>query len=247
MSAPSKAAPIRVRWLRAVHLAYVAAVALGLVACATGPSPAAWPLEGPYWQLHALHGMAAVPTGAGESHVVLQRAAGRASGFAGCNRFTAAYELQGSAIRFKPGASTRMACREGMEQEQAFLRMLDAAASWRIEGERLQLLDAARGVLAEFTARSERFVCDDGKVVMARHDQRDAQRPEALVAFDGQVYAMRGAPVTSGARYVIERGRTPDWSLEWRTRGDEGVLLEAPLSDTRQASDLRTIARCVRQ
>jgi heat shock protein HslJ len=248
LAAPSNSKAVSAcRILRAARHAALAAAALGLVACAAPPAPAAWPVEGPYWKLQALTGTAAPPAGARETHLVLHRAAGRASGFAGCNRFTAAYELRGPAIRFKPGAMTRMACPDGMEQEQAFLKMLDGAASWRIDGDRLQFLDAANNLLAEFTAGSERFVCDDGKTVMARHDPRDPQRAEALVAYDGEVYSMRAAPAASGARYVIERGRQPDWSLEWRTKGDEGLLLEAPLSDARQPSDLRSITRCSRR
>lgn len=247
MSAPSKARPSWVHGLRrAVRRAAVAGVVAGLAACAATPGPAAWPVEGPYWKLQALQGLGPVPAAARESHLLLQRSAGRATGFTGCNRFTAAYERQGSAIRFKAGASTRMACREGMEQEQAFLKVLDAARSWRIEGDRLQLLDASGGMLAEFSVGSERFVCDDGKTVMAHHDHRDPQRTEAIVAFDGEVYTMRGAPAASGARYVVERGRTPGLSLEWRTRGNEGLLLEAASNEAPQPSTPRTIARCTR-
>ena len=55
---------------------------------------------------------------------------------------------------------------------------------------------------------------------------------------------MRSAPAASGARYVVEQGRSPEQSMEWHSKGDEGLLLEAPLDHTRKPEDLKPFATC---
>jgi heat shock protein HslJ len=56
-------------------------------------------------------------------------------GLAGCNRFRAAYSIDGNTISIEPPAATRMFCGgEGvMEQEQQFLAALASATTWSIE------------------------------------------------------------------------------------------------------------------
>ena len=53
-----------------------------------------------------------------------------------------------------PGASTRMACAEGMEQEHAYLSILALVASYRIDRKSLSLLDSDAKVLASFESTS---------------------------------------------------------------------------------------------
>src|SRR5690606_5307243 len=67
---------------------------------------------------------------------------GKASGFAGCNRFSGTFESQGTSLSFGPVATTRMACASPdgiMEQEQAFLKALETVSIVRFEGDRLEL------------------------------------------------------------------------------------------------------------
>ena len=49
-----------------------------------------------------------------------------------------------------------MACPSGMEQERAFLDMLGVVARWRIDGQRLELIDERADVVARFEAVSLR-------------------------------------------------------------------------------------------
>lgn len=56
-----------------------------------------------------------------EVHMVLVTEGNRVRRFAGCKRFMGTYELKEGQLQFRPLASTRMACMEGMEQEQRFL------------------------------------------------------------------------------------------------------------------------------
>jgi heat shock protein HslJ len=120
--------------------------------CASRHSEAT--LENTYWKLIRL-GSKPVEIGAGGREVFLTLVAEgrRVQGFSGCNRFIGTYQLDGKRLRFIQMAGTRMACVEGMEQEQAFLKALDSTASWEITGEHLELYDASGGMLLRFEAR----------------------------------------------------------------------------------------------
>jgi copper homeostasis protein (lipoprotein) len=107
-----------------------------------------------YWKLMRLGG-AAVTVGEGqrEPHFILQVDGQRVIGSGGCNRFMGRYSVEADRLTFGPLAGTRMACPEGMEQEDAFHEALGSAATWRIIGERLELFDAAGKSLARFESR----------------------------------------------------------------------------------------------
>ena len=129
---------------------------------------------GASWKLVALPGHRVTSTGIREAHLVPTRASGRVAGFAGCNRLITSCEMQGSMIRFRSSAATRMACEENMDQERVFMKALDAATASRIDGDRLQVPDGNRTVLAAFTSGFVRFGCDDGQ---SRPDPRRRRQP----------------------------------------------------------------------
>jgi len=91
-----------------------------------------------YWKLTELKGQPVI-IGAGqrEPHLILNAEGNRAHGFAGCNRFSGAYKLDKRQIEFEKMASTRMACIEGMEQEQQFFNALSKTLKFFITGETL--------------------------------------------------------------------------------------------------------------
>ena len=66
---------------------------------------------------------------------------GQLAGSAGCNRFTAPMQLEGTRVRIGTPVTTRKRCAGAgvMEQEQQFLAALPTAASLRLEGESLEL------------------------------------------------------------------------------------------------------------
>lgn len=71
----------------------------------------------------------------------------RAGGRGGCNRYSAAVEIEGSSIRFGDPAATRMACVPAlMDQETRFFVALRSARSFRVRDEKLQLLDDSGAV-----------------------------------------------------------------------------------------------------
>ena len=81
---------------------------------------------------------------------------GAVSGSAGCNSYSAGYEVAGDAITILMSLSTTMmACAEPegiMEQEQEFLTALQSAASDKITGDRLEMRTAERFHRRQFRA-----------------------------------------------------------------------------------------------
>lgn len=127
----------------------IAIMALAVSGCETTKA-----FERTTWQLTDLAGasVTGVPKGR-EAHLFFDEGPPqRALGSTGCNRLAASYSLRGSGLKFGPMATTKMACLEGMELEQAFLAALQAVDGWRIVDRRLVLLDTSGAPLAEFTA-----------------------------------------------------------------------------------------------
>lgn len=213
-----------------------------LGACAGAPPPGP-PLEAVTWTLVSLRGgpVATMPL-VRVPRLTLRD--GRVTGMSGCNRLSGSYAADGPALRFGPAAGTRMACPEGAEIERELLALLPAVAGWRTRPDRLELLDASGTVLAGFSSATQYYACGEAGPLILRREPGDPRTAGALLAFGGRQWPLRPAPAASGVRYVTENGRSPDMSLEWRGKGDEGMLLEAPLSDSRKPEDLRTFARC---
>src|SRR5687768_2016981 len=82
-------------------------------------------------------------------------AAGRVTGFTGCNRLLAFYQVSGSSLVIRDLGTTRMACKgESGRDERAFLAMLSAVTSWTRDEDSLTLINAAGKTLAVFDRRS---------------------------------------------------------------------------------------------
>jgi heat shock protein HslJ len=112
-------------------------------------------LTNTYWKLMTLEGGAVtVPPEAREVHLILQLAQQRVTGFSGCNRLMGGYQLDGDRLSFSQLAGTMMACApESMDTERRFHAMLQQVARWRVDGEKLDLLDASGATLAQFESR----------------------------------------------------------------------------------------------
>jgi heat shock protein HslJ len=110
-------------------------------------------LDDTYWKLVQL-GDTPVRDGLmlREPHLRLDANRQQFSGSGGCNAVTGRYANSGiDEIRFSEVASTKMAC-QGMQIEQRFLTSLEQVVHWRIDGERLQLMDARGKNVAGFRA-----------------------------------------------------------------------------------------------
>jgi heat shock protein HslJ len=74
---------------------------------------------------------------------------GKVAGSGGCNNYTTTYTQDGGKLTFAPAAATRRMCVASgvMEQEHAFFKALETAATARMEGNQLELR-TADGALA---------------------------------------------------------------------------------------------------
>ncbi len=108
------------------------------------------PLEGPDWEttgfLDGDAAMALAVTG-DPGRITFDAATSTASGFDGCNAFTAPYEVDGDRVVFGDVSTDDAACDDGQEYVDRFGAVLDGDVAWSIEADRLTLLaDDGRGV-----------------------------------------------------------------------------------------------------
>ena len=76
---------------------------------------------------------------------------GRASGDGSCNQFAGAVEIAGETIKFGPLVSTKMACADAIgAQEANYLKGLEEATTYRIEGTLLTMYSKEKDPLLRF-------------------------------------------------------------------------------------------------
>lgn len=111
-------------------------------------------LEDTHWALLELNGKTIV-VAANDKAPFLELNSKKASafGFGGCNRFFGTYEATGRSLKLGALGATRMACPEGMDQEQELFTALAATTRYEIHGSKL-LLFADETLLARFEART---------------------------------------------------------------------------------------------
>jgi len=105
-----------------------------------------------YWKLLELQGDPVVtPESMREAHLILASSDSRAHGFSGCNNFFGGYKSDGDSLSFSAMGATMMACAEGMETEQGFLKTLSETTRATISGQFMELY-ADDLLLARFEA-----------------------------------------------------------------------------------------------
>ena len=112
-------------------------------------------LENTRWELLELDGKTITVTVKDKApYLELNPEKASAYGFGGCNRFFGSYETTDRTLQFSTMGATRMACPEGMDQEQAFFRALDSVRRYEVHGSKLLLYSDA-GLVARFEARDQ--------------------------------------------------------------------------------------------
>jgi heat shock protein HslJ len=141
--------------MKQAHVPAILWAALSSIACVpeqgalnVSPDPSA--LENVEWTLVELDGVAITTTSHPAPTLKLSSKERRASGFAGCNRYTGSYELDGSRLQFGAMAATRMACPEPTP-EASLLRAFQDTATWKVDGRTLELSDATPAVRTRWT------------------------------------------------------------------------------------------------
>ena len=149
--------------MRLSRKACLVATVLASIACAEKPaadrkaasaSPAAGvSISGRDWVLISL-GDRIGPVGAGNQPLTLRfdGATSQASGFGGCNRFTASFTSVGDSLLMGPIASTKMACAGVDDLERSYFNTLRSITSYSVS-EPVLTLNAAPGPVARFRGR----------------------------------------------------------------------------------------------
>jgi heat shock protein HslJ len=111
-------------------------------------------LEDTQWALLELNGKTiTVKVNDKAPYLELNSKKASAYGFGGCNRFFGSYETSGHSLTLGAMGATRMACPEGMDQEQELFTVLGATTRYEIHGAKLMLF-ADKKLVARFEART---------------------------------------------------------------------------------------------
>lgn len=116
-------------------------VTLLLAACRPAQStPPPLSLDGTSWVLLTLNGQSPLPG----TSITATFSEGQISGSSGCNRYFGSYTLDGNSLQIGLLGSTMMACLENrvMDQEMAYLGILQAVTEVRLTEGRLELATA---------------------------------------------------------------------------------------------------------
>jgi putative lipoprotein len=110
---------------------------LALVGCATAEPPAG--IESRDWYLVAIGASTLDVTTDKRPTLRLDPEGSRASGFAGCNRFSGSYTLTGEQVKFGPMAATKMYCEQAQPIEDRYFAALGSVVSWSVAADALTL------------------------------------------------------------------------------------------------------------
>lgn len=117
------------------------------------------PLAGTAWHLvtfRADNGSVVAPMPGSEPSIIFGES-GTLSGSAGCNLYSASYRINGSALSVEPPATGTVAAAEPglVQQEARFRELLAAAASYRVEEDRLVIAGLSGEDLLVFTRAAQ--------------------------------------------------------------------------------------------
>lgn len=109
-------------------------------------APVSDPLAGTRWEVVNYNNGSALVSVIGDTRITVEfDQDGRVTGNSGCNTYFAAYQVNGINITIDSPGGTQQVCSEPdgiMEQEADFLTALQAAATFRIDGNMLEMLTA---------------------------------------------------------------------------------------------------------
>ncbi len=201
------------------------------------------PLTGVTWQLVQFLSQNAQQQALADHPATLMFEDGRLSGNTGCNGFTGNYTLDGDSIQIDLGPMTMRACMEEVaDQEAAVLFGLQHASTFRVEEDKLVLLDAEGAPLLTFQAQQSVHIIDiTWKLSAMFTDERAAafadagllDRVELTFYADGRVSgkagcnAFRGKYERFGTRLEIGALATTRMMCDEETMALESAFLQA--------------------
>jgi heat shock protein HslJ len=107
-------------------------------------------LTNTYWKILRLGDAEVEPAeGRREPNLMLREDDSQFTATVGCNQMSGGYTLEGDKLSFGPAAATMTACPAPLaDWERRLGEVLDETAAWRIDGQTMELLDAAGEQLA---------------------------------------------------------------------------------------------------
>jgi len=124
---------------------------------------------------------------------------GTLSGNAGCNDYSAGFEVDGESIAIGPAVATRKMCAEPegvMEQEAQYLAALGMAQVYTIEGDRLQLRTAEGSLVADYKVEENAGAAVDEETMtaLANMEYMSAITQEGVAPLENGEYSEEAAP-----------------------------------------------------
>jgi len=155
-----------------------------LAACATAtqdesPTPSADLLD-TEWVLIALNGNALIE----DTQITLNFEQVSLDGSAGCNTYGGSYTASEDGLRLSGVYATEMACPEPkgiLDQEKAYLDALNAAARYRVDGDRLEVYDEAGAEILVFVASTSEALAAETPTASQPHAAAPTSTPVAVV------------------------------------------------------------------
>lgn len=164
----------------------------GLAASSSNP-------EGVEWFLADMNGKPVATSTERSPGLRLDPDQQKASGFAGCNTFNAAYTLESYSLKFGPLAATRRACHEEVAAvENGFLKMLGEVREWEVVDGLLVLMDGTGNALARFSEKKPDGLAADLKSMT----MRSAVFSSGTVTLSDGEYRMPAVPGSASEIFV---------------------------------------------
>jgi heat shock protein HslJ len=118
-------------------------------------TPAGDPLAGSRWEVVQFNNGSGIVTLLPGTRLTVEFGTdGQVTGTAGCNTYFGPYQVNGNSITIQPPGATALACAEPegvMEQEAQFLNALPSAATFRLDGNTLELRTAGDQIVVILT------------------------------------------------------------------------------------------------
>jgi heat shock protein HslJ len=185
----------------------LAAAAFVLLTGAAQAQSASFGIEGKAWLVEDIAGRGVIDRA---QTTISFDASGRVSGSTGCNRFTGAATLEGEALKFGQLARTQLACVLAlMDQEQKFLRAVEAVRGYSVDANGLLHLQGANG---EPLLRLVQMVTASTRVTgTVSYRERIALAPGSTVIVTLEDTSKADVPATmlGETKITIERNQVP--------------------------------------
>jgi heat shock protein HslJ len=193
-------------------------------------------LEGKTWKATQISGVSSVLTTPG-SAATAKFAAGTITGSATINTYSGSYTTGPSnAIQISSVVSTQMAgAPDAMAQEQAYLAALQKAATYKISGDSLTLLDSTGATLVQYAVAAETPLTNTKWEATAYNNGAGGLQSLAAKTIITAVFATNG-DLTGNAT-------VNEYTTKYTVSSDGKMTIDAQISSTKVAGPAESMAQ----